>query len=105
MNSEKLQEIAFTIILHSGQARTLVHEAFKCMRESLFKEAEMKLEEANDSLLEAHNAQTGLMNEYANGEKINMEIIMVHAQDHVMTTMTLREVALEMLKLYQKVHG
>lgn len=32
-----------------------------------------------------------------------MEIIMVHAQDHLMTTMTLREVALEMLHLYRKV--
>ena len=28
---------------------------------------------------------------------------MVHAQDHLMTTMTLREVALEMLNLYRKV--
>lgn len=27
---------------------------------------------------------------------------MVHAQDHLMTTMTLREVALEMLELYKK---
>ena len=32
-----------------------------------------------------------------------MEIIMVHAQDHLMTTMTLREVALEMLSLYRKI--
>ena len=27
---------------------------------------------------------------------------MVHAQDHLMTTMTLREVAIEMLALYQR---
>ena len=31
-----------------------------------------------------------------------MEIIMVHAQDHLMTTMTLLEVAQEMNYLYQK---
>ncbi|MDN6639670.1 MAG: PTS lactose/cellobiose transporter subunit IIA, partial [Tetragenococcus sp.] len=33
----------------------------------------------------------------------NMDIIMVHAQDHLMTTITLREVALEMLSLYKSV--
>ncbi len=35
--------------------------------------------------------------------EIKIEIIMVHAQDHLMTTMTLREVALEMLSLYRKI--
>ena len=45
-----------------------------------------------------------LLQKYASGESINMEIIMVHAQDHLMTTMTLKEVASEMLHLYKKVN-
>lgn len=102
MDSEKLQEIAFEIILYSGDARTLVHEGFQAMRENEFEKAEEKLEAANDSLVKAHQTQTGLLQEYASGEKIVMEIIMVHAQDHLMTTMTLREVALEMLALYKR---
>ena len=61
------------------------------------------MNEANDSLVKAHKAQTELLQQYASGEKIEMEIIMVHAQDHLMTTMTLREVAIEMLSLYRKV--
>ena len=39
----------------------------------------------------------------ASGVEIKIEIIMVHAQDHLMTTMTLLEVAKEMLALYKKV--
>ena len=61
------------------------------------------MEAANEELLQAHHAQTKLLNEYANGVEIKIEIIMVHAQDHLMTSMTLREVALEMLELYKKV--
>ena len=38
------------------------------------------------------------------GVEIKIEIIMVHAQDHLMTTMTLLEVAKEMLALYKKVN-
>ncbi|EOH91817.1 PTS cellobiose transporter subunit IIA [Enterococcus pallens] len=102
MDSEKLQEIAFEIILSSGDARTLVHESFQHMRDGSFDAAQQKLDDANESLVKAHKAQTGLLQEYAGGEKIEMEIIMVHAQDHLMTTMTLKEVAAEMLVLYQR---
>ena len=61
------------------------------------------LKAANDEILLAHQSQTKLLHEYANGVEIKIEIIMVHAQDHLMTSMTLREVALEMLELYKKV--
>ena len=103
MNSEELQIAAFEIILNSGNARTIVHEAFGAMREDNYDLAATKLAEANDELLKAHQAQTHLLHEYAGGTEITIEIIMVHAQYHLMTTMTLREVALEMLELYKKV--
>ena len=103
MNQEELQVVAFEIILHSGSAQTSVHEAFADMREGHYNEAAEKLEVANADLLEAHHAQTNLLQEYASGTDIKIEIIMVHAQDHLMTTMTLREVALEMLNLYRKI--
>lgn len=102
MEAEKIQTVAFEIILNSGDARTLVHEGFKNMRNGEYQKAKLQLEEANAPLVKAHQAQAKLLQEYASGEKIEMGIIMVHAQDHLMTTMTLREVALEMLAMYQK---
>lgn len=103
MNSDDLQMAAFEIILNSGNARTIVHEGFDAMREGNFELASQKLDEANEELLLAHKAQTHLLQEYASGTEIKIEIIMVHAQDHLMTTMTLREVALEMLELHKKI--
>ncbi|WP_373756269.1 PTS cellobiose transporter subunit IIA [Streptococcus ferus] len=103
MNTEELQMAAFQIILNSGNARTTVHEAFAAMRDGDLDLATEKLESSNAELLEAHHAQTELLQKYAAGTEIKIEIIMVHAQDHLMTTMTLREVALEMLELYKKV--
>lgn len=104
MNPEEVQVVAFEIILNSGNARTLVHEAFAEMRAGQYDQALAKLDEANSELLLAHQAQTRLLQEYAGGTEIKIEIIMVHAQDHLMTTMTLREVALEMLELYKKIN-
>lgn len=103
MMQEDLQMVAFEIILNSGNARTVVHESFQDMRKGDYVTAAQKLEEANDELILAHQAQTKLLQEYASGTEIKIEIIMVHAQDHLMTTMTLREMALEMLELYKKV--
>ncbi|MFC3932345.1 PTS cellobiose transporter subunit IIA [Streptococcus dentapri] len=103
MNTEELQVAAFEIILNSGNARTIVHESFDTMRAGNYDLAEKQLEEANEEMLKAHQAQTDLLQKYAGGTEIKIEIIMVHAQDHLMTTMTLREVALEMLELYKKI--
>lgn len=104
MNTEELQVAAFEIILNSGNARSMVHEAFEAMRQGEYDLAKQKLADANDEMLKAHQAQTDLLQKYAGGVEIKIEIIMVHAQDHLMTTMTLREVALEMLELYKKLN-
>lgn len=105
MEQEQIQSVAFEIILHSGSSRTLIHEAFEMMRNNKFEDAVNALDEANEKILLGHQSQTELMTQYSSGEHINIDIIMVHAQDHLMTTMTLREVALEMLYLYKKIEG
>ena len=48
MESEKLQETAFQIILSSGDARTIVHEAFQEMRQGTFEAAQAKLDRHGD---------------------------------------------------------
>lgn len=105
MTEEELQLAAFEIILHSGTARTSVHETLDAMKNGAFQEAEEKLAAADEELLQAHHAQTDLLQKYASGTEIKIEIIMVHAQDHLMTTMTLKEVAIEMMHMYKKINA
>ena len=105
MTEEELQLAAFEIILHSGTARTSVQEALDAMKNGAFQEAEEKLAAADEELLQAHHAHTDLLQKYASGTEIKIEIIMVHAQDHLMTTMTLKEVAIEMMHMYKKINA
>ena len=104
LTSEEIQVIAFNIILHSGTARTHIHQAFSMMRSGDFDKAQEEMETAKEEVVKAHNSQTELLQEYASGTKIEMEIIMVHAQDHLMTTMTLQEVAEELRYVYEQNH-
>ena len=89
MNQEELQVAAFEIILHSGTARTEIHEAFADMREGRFDDAEAKLEHSNEEILEAHHAQTKLLQDYASGVETKIETLLVPAPDPFMTTITL----------------
>ena len=102
MNTEELQVVAFEIILHSGTARATVHEAFAAMRLGHYDEASQKLEAANTELVEAHHAQTKLLQDYASGVEIKIEIIMVHAQDHLTMAIFSERMAGHFLKLWEK---
>jgi cellobiose PTS system EIIA component len=98
---ENIEMIAFDIILHSGTARSLIHDAFKYAREYKFDDFEKVMTEVDLKLTEAHKAQTGLLTKFAQGENFELNILMVHAQDHLMTTMTLKETAFEFNEIYK----
>ena len=101
MSNEESQLVAFNIILHSGTARALVHDAINLMKVHDFEGAQAKMAEADEELVAAHQSQTDLLQSFAGGTKIEIEIIMVHAQDHLMTTMTLKEIAIELEPIYK----
>ncbi len=101
MNKEELYNFAFQLILHAGNARSLAMEAMQKAKEGNFDEAEAKLTEADSAFNEAHHFQTGLIQKEAGGAEFNLSLIMVHAQDHLMTSMTLKDLAREIVDLHK----
>ena len=99
---QDMELIVFEIISNGGNAKALVYEAIEASENGKFKEARELLNEADTFLNKAHQVQTDLIQKEAAGEKNEVTVLFVHAQDHLMTTMTLREVAIEMLELYKK---
>lgn len=90
MNDEKLYELAFQIIVHAGESRSLSSEAMDSAENFDFDKAEELLKKANDEFLECHQVQTDLLTKEANGEKADINIILVHSQDHLtMATMAM----------------
>ena len=68
-----------------------------------FTEAEKKLEEANQAIVDAHNTQTEMLTAEARGEHTPIDLYMVHAQDHLMTGITFVDLAKEIVEVYKKV--
>ncbi len=85
-----MYEIAFQIIVHAGESRSLSSEAMDAAENYDFEKAEELLKKANDEFLECHQIQTDLLTAEANGESSPVNIILVHSQDHLtMATMAI----------------
>jgi len=100
---EELQELSFQIILYAGNARSYAMEAIQFAKENKFDEADQKIAEAESEFNEAHQVQTNLLQDEANGKKNDLSIILIHAQDHLMTSMTVKDLAVELISVYQKI--
>ncbi|MET3696338.1 PTS lactose/cellobiose transporter subunit IIA [Bacillus oleivorans] len=98
---ETAEQLAFQLILHSGNGRSLAMEALLLAKEKKWDEAEQKLEEANQELIEAHSIQAGLLTNEAKGEKVSISLLFIHAQDHLMNAITVKELCEEILQLWK----
>ncbi len=103
MNEEldELTAVAFQIILKAGDAKVAAEKALKALHQSDFALARACLEKADASLLEAHNAQTDLVQREAAGETFTCSLIFNHAQDTLMTSMTQLSLTREICSLYE----
>lgn len=96
-----LEMAAMTIISYSGDARTQAFRSLELAREGKISEARELLDNAKDTSVKAHKAQTELLVAEADGGKLDINILLIHAQDHLMTSMLALELIQEMLYLYE----
>ena len=92
---EDIQTIAFNIILHAGESKNYSFQAMQSARNGRFLEAEELLKMASKELNEAHQVQTDLLVNEAKGEKVNLSVIVVHAQDHLSMARVAKDMAVE----------
>ncbi|WP_088041426.1 PTS lactose/cellobiose transporter subunit IIA [Bacillus sp. EAC] len=97
-----VEQTAFQLILHAGNAKSSLMEAMQAAREGKLDEANSKIDEAKIELNHAHHAQTSLIQGEARGEKVELSILLIHAQDHLMNALTMRDLVTEIIYLHEK---
>ena len=80
------EQTIFQIILHSGTSRAESYKALREGRTGNIGEAKIAMEKSKEELDEAHKIHRDLL---SNPDRIcsNPSLLMVHAQDHLMTAM------------------
>ena len=98
-----VEQVPFQIILHSGNARSYAMEALQYAKKGNIEEAEEAMEKATEAINEAHHFQTELIQSEARGENTEITVLLIHAQDHLMNSITVKELAVEFIGLYKKI--
>ena len=95
--------IIFGLITASGSAKSYAMEAIQFAKTGDIESAREAIKKAEDNLKEAHRSQTSLIQSEAKGEKIEVSILLVHAQDHLMNAIMMKDLAKEFIDLYERV--
>lgn len=97
-----IELVAMELVGNAGEARSLAFEALAEAKKGNFKKAEELLNQSKEASIKAHHTQTELICNEADGNKVEIGLLMVHAQDHLMTSILARELISEMIELYKK---
>ena len=89
--AEELEEVVMGLIINSGQARSLAYAALKQAKQGDFAAAKAMMDQSRMALNEAHLVQTKLIEGDAGEGKMKVSLVLVHAQDHLMTSMLARD--------------
>ena len=93
MNREEVTLLGFEIVAYAGDARSKLLEALKAAEAGDFAKADALVEEAGSCIAEAHHAQTSLL---------AYSVTMMHGQDHLMTTILLKDLMHHLIELYKR---
>lgn len=88
MNEE---QIVMNMISSAGNARSHFLKALKFYKKDKVEEAIKEMDLGNDSIIQAHKIQTELIQNEVRGEHVEISLFMIHAQDHLMCALAIRD--------------
>ena len=101
---EQLEMAIMNIIINAGYCKNHAYMALNLVNEGKYEEADKEIGLANDALGKAHDAQTEMLQKEAAGEKVDFSILFVHAQDHLMTSITEKNLIEQIIELRKVVN-
>lgn len=101
LDQQSPELVSFGIIAHSGDARSFAFEALRAAKEGKFDEAEERMRQSEEASTLAHKMQTDLLFNEINGTSTPVNVLLVHSQDHFMTSMLAQELIKEFIDLYK----
>ena len=102
MNKNDVAMIGFEIVAYSGEARSKYLQALR-KKKKKGDQAEVNdlIASAEESMKLAHNAQTAMLAKEASGDDVELGFIFVHGQDHLMTTILLKDILENLMDIYK----
>lgn len=100
--NSKEEEISFNLIANSGDGRSFAFSSLEHAKRGDFEQSDILMKKSDEAIATAHKSQTELLVATAKGESISLNVLLIHAQDHLMTSMLANELIKEIIYLYKK---
>lgn len=100
--NEELEMACFQIITYVGTARSCFVNAIQSAKAGNFAEAESLIKQGDEAFAEGHHVHADLIAKAASGELESAGMIVMHAEDQLMSAESFRIIAEEFIAVYQK---
>ncbi len=101
---EQMQGAGFQIIATVGEAKSLFMEAIYKAKENKIEEAKELIKQGEDIFSNAHTMHFELVQKEAQGEDLPFSLLFMHAEDQLLSTETIKIMAIEIIDLYEKIN-
>lgn len=99
---EEIQLIACQIVSAVGAAKSMYMEAIALAKEGEIEAAKEKIKEGRNFYLESHNHHFDLIQKEAGGGDMPFSLMLMHAEDQLLSTETIEIMATEMIDIHEK---
>ncbi len=100
--SEEMVAACFQLITFVGTARSCFINAIQCAKEGNFEEAADMIRQGDEAFKQGHDGHSDMLAKEANGELDKISLLLLHAEDQLMSAEGFRTIAEEFIDLYKK---
>ncbi|TGY66156.1 PTS lactose/cellobiose transporter subunit IIA [Dubosiella muris] len=90
---ENMELVCFQIISNVGMAKSAYVEAIQLAEKGEHEKAQAKMKEGKEFFVKGHEAHASLIQKEAAGEKTNVSLLLMHAEDQLMSAETIELMA------------
>lgn len=100
---EGIELICFNIIAAVGTARSCYIEAYLASKNGKMDEAQNLISQGDEYFLQGHHAHAELIQKEASGEKSEINLLLIHAEDQLMSAEAFKYLSLELIDIYKEI--
>ncbi len=100
---EGIELLSFQMISFNGSARSCFVEAIMAAKEGDFERAEQLMAEGEEQFVEGHRVHAQLIQKEASGEATAVNLLLIHAEDQMMSAEVLKIIAAELIDIHKRI--
>ncbi len=99
---EKLELMSYQMISAVGTAKSNYVEAMRAAEKGDFDLADTMIKEGEEAFVNGHTAHASLIQKEASGEGVVPNVLLMHAEDQLMSAETIKLMAMEIIRLNKR---